>query len=73
VSTLRKLKKTIVQKQPAILFVPSDTFDPDGADVITVTDEKIYNRVLEGIEQALQSGRPGVTKTKPQSERRIII
>jgi len=69
--TLRKLKKTINQKEPAILFVPSDTYDPEGKDVITVSDPALYKKVREGVDQALEIGRPGVTRTEPQQ--RIII
>lgn len=69
---IRKLKKSIKESLPVIIFVPSDTFVPDDADVITVTDEKIYSAVRRGVEDALEKGRSGVRK-EPKSASRIII
>lgn len=60
----RKLKKSM-SKKPIIVFTPEENIDikvPDDRDVITVTDNSIYQRISEGINQALASGRPGVIK-----------
>lgn len=70
---MRKLRKNLEpEKLPAVLFVPNDTFDPDGADVITVTDPKIYSRILEGVNQALATGREGVSRETNNTARTII-
>lgn len=64
----RKLRKTIqASREPMILFVPDEKntyveFIKSQPDIITVTDRKLYDRVLEGINQAIQSGRPGVIR-----------
>lgn len=61
---LRKIRKSIgAEKEPSILFVPGDTYDPDGAGVITITDRAMYDAVLKGALQALESGRKGVTRS----------
>jgi hypothetical protein len=61
----KKLKKNANPRpQPAILFVPSDNFDPEVADVITVTDPAIYARVIEGALSALDASRQGVRREK---------
>lgn len=78
--TISKLKKNIAEheesKLPAILIVPSDIFDPSSADLITVTDRAIYDKVLEGALWALENNRGGVTRSPnnvPGSNPRIII
>lgn len=79
-SMVRKLKKNVAKQEesklPAILIVPSDTFDPSGADLITVTDQEIYEKVLDGAKWALDNNRQGVTRAPnnvPGSNPRIII
>jgi hypothetical protein len=79
-STIRKLKKSIEQHEtaglPAILIVPSDTFDPSNADLITITDRAIYDKVLDGAKWALENNRQGVTRSPNNvagSQPRIII
>lgn len=67
-STLRKLRKsTQASREPMILFVPDEKdtyveFVKSQPDIITVTDRKLYDRVFEGVNQALESGRPGVIR-----------
>jgi len=68
-STLRKLRKSIdPPSQPAILFLPSDKFDGNVADTITVIDEKLYIKLMEGVLQALKTNRKGVTRYSPEGE-----
>jgi len=65
--TLRKLRKSIdPPPQPAILFLPDDKFDGNIADTITVIDKKLYTRLLEGVTQALNTGRAGVKRYAPK-------
>ena len=70
-STLRKLKKQIVQKsEPMILFVPDENdtyakFIASQSDIITVTDRKIYAKVLDVVTKSLKQKRPGVHQNKP--------
>lgn len=65
--TLRKLRETIkFESLPAILFLPDDKFNPDVADTITVIDQKIYESILKGVTQALETNRKGVTRGSPK-------
>lgn len=69
--TLRKLRKSIKEgKKPIIMFIadPKQTyklatnkiFDAIGEPVITVTDEKLYERLLEGVRQAQQTDKHNI-------------
>jgi len=59
----RKVAKTFEPKKlPVILLMPNADFNPDDADVITVTDTVIYARMLDGVQDALDCGRAGVER-----------
>ena len=68
--TQRKLRKSIQESRPPIIFIPPDyAMDKTGIEAmaqifgrgaIMVTDLKLYSRVREGVEAALNQGRPGV-------------
>lgn len=69
-STQRKLRKSISDSRPPIIFVPADyTLDKAGIEAmaqlfgrgaIMVTDRPLYGKVLEGVTAALKQNRPGV-------------
>ena len=68
--TQRKLRKSIQESRPPIIFIPPDyAMDKTGIEAmaqifgrgaIMVTDLKLYSRVREGVKAALKQGRPGV-------------
>lgn len=59
----RKLKRHSKQTEPAIVFLPNEEvkFVPEGIDVITVTDRKIYEALLTTTTKSLIEKRKGVT------------
>jgi hypothetical protein len=69
-NALRKLRKNIKpEPEPMILFIPDENdtyakFVAEQPDVITVTDRKIYTKVLDVVTKCLEQGRPGVKKGK---------
>ncbi len=68
--TQRKLRKSIQESRPPIIFIPPDyAMDKTGIEAmaqifgrgaIMVTDLKLYSRIKENIEVALNQGCPGV-------------
>jgi len=63
---MRKIRKQLEPEHlPALLFVPTDKFDGNVADTITVIDRKIYDRIYEAVKQALETKRKGVTRRGP--------
>lgn len=66
----RKLRKSIKDDRPPIIFIPSDyALDATGIQAmaeifgrgaIMVTDKRIYKRVLVGVNGVLKTGGPGV-------------
>lgn len=68
--TSRNLRKTLKQHpEPMILFIPNETdtyvkFISERPDMITVTDRKIYTRVLEVVTMALEQNRQGVLQSE---------
>jgi hypothetical protein len=67
-NALRKLRKNIKpEPEPMILFIPDENykyakFIAEQADVITVTDRKIYTKVLDVVTKCIEQGRLGVVK-----------
>lgn len=69
-----KLKKVLTgSDQPSILFVPHPNHKAEDADLIVVSDPKLYTKVLEGVEQALELGRQGVERIDQKQEKKRII
>ena len=67
-NALRKLRKNIKpESEPMILFIPDENdtyakFVAEQPDIITVTDRKIYTKVLDVVTKCIEQGRPGVMK-----------
>ncbi len=68
--TQRKLRKSIQESRPPIIFIPADyAMDKTGIEAmaqifgrgaIMVTDRALYYRIKKNIEAALNQGCPGV-------------
>jgi len=69
-TTKRKLRKSIKSdiSEPMILFIPDDKTDTvtkfleTQPDIITVTDKRIYAKVLDAVTSALNRERKGVMR-----------